>query len=109
MILRDVVTSFNQLDYGAALAAVLVAVLGREFLELLLVLVLLADVVLGALSEDVLAADTGQLTTYIVLADGVCDVGWLAGHVCRWMQELCASWVAAVHAESGGSQYWSQR
>jgi hypothetical protein len=97
--LRDVVASFCQLNYSTTLAALLVAILSRELLKLHLVLVLFTDVDLGALIERVLAADACQLATGFRLADGIHDLGRLVGHVCRWMQELCACWIAAVYTE----------
>jgi hypothetical protein len=94
------VASFCQLDRSAASATLLIAILFRDLQELLFVFVLLADVVLSTLIEHVLAANTRQLSTGVVLTDGVCDLSSLVGHVCGGLEKLAAARITTVNTES---------
>jgi hypothetical protein len=76
-----VVASFCQLDCSAASATLLIAIFLRSLQELLLVLVLLANMVLSAFFEHVLAVNTRQLSASFVLTDGIRDLGRLVGHI----------------------------
>jgi hypothetical protein len=79
-----VVASLSQFNHSTASIALLVAFLGRNLLELLLVLVLLADMVLRALMEQCPTTSAGQRTAGVVLAHGVGNAGLLIGNVRRW-------------------------
>jgi hypothetical protein len=99
-----VIASFRQLDCSAASATLLITIFLCDLEELLLILVLLADVVLSTLIEHVLAANTRQLSASVILTDGVCDLGRPVGHMCGGLQKLAAARVATVHTESFESQ-----
>jgi hypothetical protein len=94
-----VVARLHELDRSAADSALLIAVLLSGLPELLLLLILLADVVLHTLVEHHLAAGACELAAGSILADSVGELGVRVCDVRRGVQELVAGWCAAVHAE----------
>lgn len=49
-------------------------------------------------------ADTSDLATCLVFADGICESSSIAGDVRRWVKEFGALWVATVDAEPAFNQ-----
>lgn len=79
--------------------AFLVSLLRGGLLEFDDVLILLADVVLYAPSEQALACHTRHSAAILALADGVRDVSLFILDMCCGMQELVTRRIRAVHAE----------